>query len=199
MKKYLQSQGIDETEFFSRIGEGTIGPKELVKILSPLAGESEQKVSKRARSKAKIGADVEIDGLKNIEIHLAKCCGPVPGDEIVGVVSRRGMTIHTSDCKNVRNVDPEKVFSARWNGQTQNRYQTTLRVEFRDKAEIGKLVQSLESKGANVVRAELVSTRWNYSVASLTVMVSDTKQLDEAKKILENNSAVVRVERGKSS
>ncbi|WP_448521466.1 RelA/SpoT family protein [Pseudothermotoga sp.] len=199
MKKYLQSQGIDETEFFSRIGEGTIGPKELVKILSPLAGESEQKVSKRSRSKAKIGADVEIDGLKNIEIHLAKCCGPVPGDEIVGVVSRRGITIHTSDCKNVRDVDPEKVFSARWNGQTQNRYQTTLRVEFRDKSEIGKLVQSLESKGANVVRAELVSTRWNYSVASLTVMVSDTNQLDEAKKILENNPVVVRVERGKSS
>ncbi|WP_041076847.1 RelA/SpoT family protein [Thermotoga caldifontis] len=198
MKKYLQSQGIDETEFFSRIGEGTIGPKELVKILSPLATDG-QKVSKRSKHKLSANAGVEIDGLKNIEIHLAKCCGPVPGDEIVGVVSRRGITVHTSNCRNVQNVDPEKVFSAHWNGRIEGRYQTNLRVEFRDKTEIGKLVQSLENKGASVVRAELVSTKWNYSIASLTVMVSDAKQLEEAKKVLENNPAVVRVERGKSA
>ncbi|KAF2957674.1 (p)ppGpp synthetase [Thermotoga sp. Ku-13t] len=198
VKKYLQSQGIDETEFFSRIGEGTIGPKELVKILSPLATD-EQRVSKRSKHKLSASAGVEIDGLKNIEIHLAKCCGPVPGDEIVGVVSRRGITIHTSNCRNIQNVDPEKVFNARWNGKTEERYQTNLRVEFRDKTEIGKLVQSLENKGASVVRAELVSTRWNYSIASLTVMVSDAKQLEEARKVLENNPAVVRVERGKSA
>lgn len=199
IQKYLQAQGIDETEFLSRIGEGTITPKELVRILSPLAEESREKVSKRAKKGIKADVEVEIDGLKNIDIHLAKCCGPVPGDEIVGVVSRRGITIHVVDCKNIKDVDPEKIFSASWNGQIQGRYQTTLKVEFRDKTEIGKLVQSLENKGANVVRAELISTRWNYSVASLTVMVSDTNQLNEAKKVLENNPAVLRVERGKSS
>lgn len=199
MKKYLQNQGIDETEFFSRIGEGTIGPKELVKLLSPLKETEDQKSSKRSKSRLKGRPEVEIDGLKNIEIHLAKCCGPVPGDSIVGVVSRRGITVHTTDCKNIREIDSEKIFNARWNGQSQGRYQTTLKVEFRDKSEIGKLVQSLENKGANVVRAELVSTKWNYSVASLTVLVSDTNQLSEAMKVLESNSTVVKVERGRNT
>lgn len=199
MKKYLQNQGIDETEFFSRIGEGTIGPKELVKLLSPLKETEDQKSSRRSKSRLKGRPEVEIDGLKNIEIHLAKCCGPVPGDSIVGVVSRRGITVHTIDCKNIREIEPEKIFNARWNGQSQGRYQTTLKVEFRDKSEIGKLVQSLENKGANVVRAELVSTKWNYSIASLTVLVSDTAQLDEAMKVLESNPVVVKVERGRNA
>ncbi|MEN3007865.1 bifunctional (p)ppGpp synthetase/guanosine-3',5'-bis(diphosphate) 3'-pyrophosphohydrolase [Pseudothermotoga sp.] len=198
MRKYLQNQGIDENEFFSRIGEGTIGPKELVRLLSPLRETDDQKTLKRSRSRSKGRLEVEIDGLKNIEIHLAKCCGPIPGDSIVGVVSRRGITVHTVDCKNAKDVDPEKIFNARWNGQSQGRYQTTLKVEFRDKSEIGKLVQSLENKGANVVRAELVSTKWSYSIASLTVLVSDTNQLSEAVKVLESNPAVIRVERGRN-
>ncbi|ABV33255.1 MULTISPECIES: RelA/SpoT family protein [Pseudothermotoga] len=195
-KKYLQNQGITEDEFYSRIGEGTISYGDLLNLLNPLT-EKNQPLVKKKRKLLNLQPAVEISGLKNIDIHLAKCCGPVPGDEIIGVVSRKGITVHNVSCPNIKNIDSDKIFEARWNGNSQDRFETALRLELREKKDIGKLVQLLENKGITVLKASLVTTKWNYSVASLSLAVNNLKQLEEAKHSLESLDSVISVERGK--
>jgi len=192
VRKYLQSQGIGEEEFYSRVGEGTLTYGDVLKLI----GEKTLEVVRRSVPKAKPRTGIEISGMKNIEIHLAKCCGPVPGDPIVGVVSRKGMTIHRINCQNVRTVDPDRIFEARWLDETMGRFQTNLRLQVLSKEELGKMIQVLEARGIAVNKLSVIYTKWNYFLVSMNLEVSSRKQLDDAKKLLENFKSVLSVERG---
>ncbi len=197
IKRYLQNQGISEEEFYSRIAEGTITYGELINLLNPLAEKSATKPYEKKQKPISPSSAVEVSGLKNIEIHMAKCCGPVPGDEIIGIIGRRGLTIHTATCSNVRHVEADRIFEARWNGDPQGKYETTLRVTIREKADIGQLVQLLENRGITVLKVLFTSTKQTYSIVLLSLIVSNLKQLEEAKKSLEAARNIISVERGK--
>ncbi len=195
VKKYLQGQGISEEEFYSRIGEGTITFGDLLNLLKPITEKQKGHVIKKHRTSSLL-SEIEVSGVKNIEIRLAKCCGPIPGDEIVGIAGRRGMAIHKATCSNVKNIDPNRIFSARWNGTTQRYYETSLVIELRDKSLIGKIVQALENIGVRIEKAEFQVTRWNYSIAMVGVQVLGLQQLEEAKKAILGLEGIISVERG---
>lgn len=199
IKKYLQSQGISQEEFYSRIAEGTITYGELINLLNPLIDKSRVKPEEKKQKPSSPSSVVEVSGLKNIEIHIAKCCGPVPGDEIVGVIGKRGLTIHSVTCPNVRRVEPDRIFEARWNGDSQGKYETTLKITIRDKADIGQIVQLLENKGVTVLKVLFASTKRTCSTVILSLIVNNLKQLDEAKRSLEAADNIVSVERGAST
>jgi len=199
MKKYLQNQGISEDEFYSRLGEGTITYGELIGLLNPLTEKSTAKTEEKKQKPSSPSSTIEVSGLKNIEIHMGRCCGPVPGDEIIGVIGKRGLTIHNLNCPNVKHVEPDRIFEARWNGDPQGKYETALRVTIREKADVGQIVQLLENKGIIVVKALFASTKRTHSVVLLSLIVNNLKQLDEAKRSLELVESVISVERGRPS
>ena len=70
------------------------------------------------------------EGVDNIQIKLAKCCSPVPGDEIVGYVTRgRGLSVHRKDCSNIlNNTTPERFMEVRWDDNKQNSYSVELKI-----------------------------------------------------------------------
>jgi len=199
MKKYLQNQGISEDEFYSRLGEGTITYGELIGLLNPLTEKSTVKTEEKKQKPSSPSSTIEVSGLKNIEIHMGRCCGPVPGDEIIGVIGKRGLTIHNLNCPNVKHVEPDRIFEARWNGDPQGKYETALRVTIREKADVGQIVQLLENKGITVLKVLFASTKRTYSVVLLSLIVNNLKQLDEAKRSLELVESVISVERGRPS
>jgi len=199
VKKYLQNQGISEEEFYSRIGEGTITYGELINLLTPLVEKTQPKAQEEKRKPRSLLSTIEVSGLKNIEIHMGKCCGPVFGDEIIGVIGKRGLTIHRVNCSNIKHVETDRIFEARWNKDVQSKYETTLRVTTREKADVGMFVQLLENKGISVLGVPFMTSRKSYSIISLSILVSDLRQLEEAKKTLEGVNTVILVERGKLS
>ncbi|MDU2545922.1 MAG: ACT domain-containing protein, partial [Finegoldia magna] len=74
---------------------------------------------------------VVIDGIDNVEIKLAKCCNPIPGDEIVGYITRgRGISVHRRDCSNVKSVnDKDRLITVRWgNNLINHNYQVELQI-----------------------------------------------------------------------
>lgn len=100
---------------------------------------------------------IEIDGLADVLVRLAKCCKPVPGDEIVGYISLgRGITIHRDDCPNARALmkNPERFTPVRWGGVPKQSFRVEIAVDAWDRSRLLEdLSRSFAECGANIVTA----------------------------------------------
>ncbi len=105
-----------QDEMFSAIGYGAISTNQvLFKLLDYYRKEVPQSVEVQPFREHGAKGSVTIKGTAGLLVSFAGCCSPVPGDEIVGFVSRgRGVVVHRKDCPNMRNVEPERLQPADW-------------------------------------------------------------------------------------
>ncbi len=106
-------------EMYAAVGCGAIGVNQVLLKLIDFYKKELPKPEKIAESKVKKASEsvggVKIKGMDGLLVRFAGCCNPVPGDEIVGFVSRgRGVTVHRKDCPNMKNEDPERLLEAEW-------------------------------------------------------------------------------------
>ena len=93
------------------------------------------KIKKSSRSKSNMDNAVIVDGLDDLMVRTAKCCNPIPGDSIVGYVTRgRGITVHTKECKRVNSTELDRGVNVEWNPNLGIKYPVTIRVITLDKA-----------------------------------------------------------------
>ena len=121
--------------------------------------------------------------LKGLEYKLAGCCHPIYGDDVVGFVSiTRGITIHRSDCPNIKNLMeqyPYRIQRARWSGKSGNQYSITLRVVGHDDIGIVSNISQVINKEANtLLRSISIDTEGGIFQGHLTVMVNDLSSLN---------------------
>ena len=113
--------GYNETnEFLVALGCGDISVQQIGPRLTPPKEEEEpQPPITETPRRPQITTGVQVTGVGNLLTHIAPCCSPVPGDEIVGFVTRsRGVTIHRKDCPNITNLDePERLLEVNWGAQ----------------------------------------------------------------------------------
>ncbi len=105
-----------QEEMFSAVGYGAISVNQvLFKLIDYFRKEVPQPVELRPFKEKNVSDTVTVKGLAGLLVSFAGCCSPVPGDEIVGFVTRgRGVVIHRRDCANMRNVDPMRLQPAEW-------------------------------------------------------------------------------------
>ena len=108
-------------EMMASIGYGAVGVNSVIfKLIDFYKKEFPKPVNENTGSKGEGvgGVGVEVKGLSGLLIRFAHCCNPVPGDEIIGFVSRgRGVIIHRTDCTNIVNEDAARLQPARWTGE----------------------------------------------------------------------------------
>ena len=135
-------------EMYASVGYGAVGVNQVLfrlidfynkavpKSVTPVAGPNKQHTG-----------GVSIKGMSGLLIRLAGCCSPIPGDEIVGFVSRgRGVVVHRSSCPNVRNVEPERLQPAEWLNSTYGiKYNVHIGVRAADQGVILSAVSSVAS------------------------------------------------------
>lgn len=127
--------------------------------------------------------DVRIEGVGSLMHHMARCCQPVPGDEIGGYVTRgRGVSIHRQDCRqflNLQRREPERVLDVRWSSGARSRYSSRLLVEAFDRRELIKDIGTLlASEKVNVTAMNARHDERSEGVQiELTVQVEDFDQL----------------------
>ena len=95
-------------------------------------------------------APLQVDGQSDLMVFRAKCCNPIPGDEIVGYVTRgRGVSVHSVDCPNVRNLlyNPEREIEVTWDRQKDSVHQVSLLLETENQPGIA-FAMSLRSAAA---------------------------------------------------
>src|SRR5215216_1706749 len=141
---------------------------------------------------------VEVVGLKGLLSTMARCCNPMPGDQIVGYITRgRGATIHRQDCPNIlRRKDTERLLQVGW-GKVEQTYAVPITVKAYDRQGLmGDISTLLQNEGVNIAD---VSVNFNRSVAdlSLVVEVRDLTQLSLVLTRIERRPNVVEAQRTK--
>lgn len=140
---------------------------------------------------------VKVQGLEGIVVRLAKCCEPLPGQPIVGYVSRgRGVTVHQASCAWAIANDPARRVECSWNTQAPGEHHARLRITTHDKqgmlANITKLISSAH---INITGAEVQTTPERRGVITIRVHVTDIHQLRDVHQKLEALDGVIHVER----
>jgi GTP pyrophosphokinase len=130
-----------------------------------------------------LGADrVEVAGMRDGMVTLAKCCNPVQGEPIVGYVTRgRGVSVHLESCPNVDTLlyDPQRRIDVQWSTAKGAHFEVKLRIQSEDrKGVLARLTSAISEEGANIrdIRAE--ATEDQRGQIRVTLQVADRKQLD---------------------
>jgi len=174
IKKYLSLY--QEKDFFMKIGEGTITVQDLVEaITGQKVLPTRKQVGKRKKSTQSV---VKVEGIESIELHIAKCCNPVKGDPIVAVVSRKGMSVHRKDCRNLRGMPEEKLFRAEWVVDSSERFDAFVRVVLDSEKNLPSLVDRVTALGAEFVAVKVLKTGEPFFL-QLHIRVNSTAELGE--------------------
>jgi GTP diphosphokinase / guanosine-3',5'-bis(diphosphate) 3'-diphosphatase len=106
------------------------------------------------------GYGIRVEGIDDVMVRLAKCCRPVPGDEIAGYISLgRGITIHRTDCKNVVQLkrDPERFTQVSWEGVNETSFRVELQVDAWDRTRLLEdLSRTFAEAGINILEARCI-------------------------------------------
>ena len=134
------------------------------------------------RTKDASNYGISVKGVENVAVRLAKCCRPVPGDEIAGYVSLgRGITIHRADCKNVKALKkaPERFVEVGWEGENEASYRVELQIDAYDRTRLLEdLSRTFSEAGINIIGASCTT---NHPMVKnrFVVEVGDTEQLKQ--------------------
>jgi GTP diphosphokinase / guanosine-3',5'-bis(diphosphate) 3'-diphosphatase len=164
-------------DFYIALGGAKISPKVVTnKVLQRLkSGEAaededstaESLVSTRRQRRQPTGSSstygIQVDGVDDVMLRMAKCCRPVPGDPIVGYVSLgRGITIHRDDCPNTAALrkDPERFVRVYWEGDHATAFKVELQVDAWDRHRLLEdLSRTFAEAGINIVEARCIVSR----------------------------------------
>ena len=168
-------------------GYGKVAPSQIIRKLraeQPEELEPEEKESRVKKFTEKAEQQgILIHGLDDILIHLGKCCTPIPGDEVVGYITRgRGVTIHRESCSNILNLDPDRRIEVTWADVDKATYPAKIRVSTADqKGMLAAVSNEISAGEANILEAK-VSTTLDY--AAILDFVVDVKDRTQLRKIL---------------
>jgi GTP pyrophosphokinase len=149
---------------------------------------------------AKVGggkSGISIQGIDDVLVRFGRCCNPVPGDEIIGFITRgRGVTVHTATCDKVLQTDPERRVEVSWDTARETARPVSVRVITTDRRGLlAELSQCFSEQGVNIAQANCRSTGDDRAVNTFEVLVSDLKQLQAVMHKLERVRGVYSVER----
>jgi guanosine-3',5'-bis(diphosphate) 3'-pyrophosphohydrolase len=159
----------------------------------------EAKPAKAARPRTEAGG-VTVKGVDDVLVRFAKCCGPVPGDGIVGFITRgRGITVHARDCPNLAAgaIDTDRTVSVEWAPVDRQALPVKIAVHIgRDRPGLlAEISTAISSRQANIVKAEVTVTEDRKGHNHFTVEVTDLEQLKGVMAAIAAVKDVIGVER----
>jgi GTP pyrophosphokinase len=183
-------------DFLAAIGYGAVT---LQAISSRLVEETEQPViTTTAPGPARPATGLEVEGVGDLLINLARCCKPVPGDEIIGYITRgKGITVHRTDCPNIRHEpEKERLIAINWGAHGQELFPVTVRIEAWDRVGLLRDVSTVIADDKVNMTSVLVTAHADRTVTLLvTLMVSSVGQLSRVLSRIENVRDIYNVRR----
>jgi guanosine-3',5'-bis(diphosphate) 3'-pyrophosphohydrolase len=196
-------QGVED--LIAAVGYGKITANQIIgKILPQEKLEQQKEELKEGRFKHFIQKITHtprdallIKGIDNVMVRYAGCCNPVPGDKVVGFITRgRGVTIHTADCQNAMDDDPHRKVEVEWDSTKEYSYPVRIQIYSQDKKGLlGEISNSISSQGANIKNARVDTTEDKKAISTFEVEIRDLNHLNKVIRALEKIKGVQRVER----
>ena len=167
-------------ELYMLVGTSKVTPQSVVKILT----KEEEKVDitskiNESNNKPIINKnDILVEGLDDIKVNLSGCCKPIPGDKIIGYITKgSGITVHRAICQNIADLG-ERLVSVKWNNDLSKKYFTDLIIHTNTS---DNLLDIITKASLNNITIDSISTinKSEYKVYSLTVLVENTEKLNK--------------------
>ncbi|HNR63050.1 MAG TPA: bifunctional (p)ppGpp synthetase/guanosine-3',5'-bis(diphosphate) 3'-pyrophosphohydrolase [Thermotogota bacterium] len=197
LKQYLGTdRQVNEKDLLLRIGEKEHSAEDIAALFQPPAEEPlpalGQPDKKQIQSKT-----IVVDGQLGIEVKMAKCCFPVPGDRIVGVISRKGITIHQDNCPNVEKIMMGELVSVQWGNTEQERYMTQVILESNDHSGnlLKSICQSAKERSYQITEVNTKFDEINHMTYRLSIYVKSLAQLEEMMEYWRKQNGIVNVYR----
>jgi GTP pyrophosphokinase len=158
--------------------------KEEIKKSQKEIGLKSVPIDKAGKKKEKTGGTgVIVKGVDNVMVRFAKCCSPVPGDEIIGYVTKgRGISIHRKDCPNIKEYlfDRNKIVEVEWDQGKNIAYQADIQIMANDRFGLLTEVTSVLADVKIAVKAvNARTTRDNIAIINLTLEITSKEQLEK--------------------
>jgi GTP pyrophosphokinase len=179
-------------DLLSAVGYARLTPRQVLNRLLPkMEGEKEEKKNEdkkkqreepRTEEVVKKAEGVSIKGVSDILVRFAQCCNPVPGDPIVGYISRgRGVTIHRQDCPNAKKIEPERLLEVFWEGEAQNSFPAEIKIICKNKRGVlAKVTSILTDQEIDIDSGQFASSVDKRTELDFTVLVQNSTHLYKA-------------------
>jgi len=162
----------------------------------------EELVKEKARNQNVSSEGIEVKGIENCLVKLSKCCNPVPGDEIVGYITRgRGVSVHRKDCQNIGSLleEENRMIDVSWaKNDNKTSYEVEIEIAANDRngllADIMKTITEIKLK---LIAVSARASKEKIATVELTVEVEDLNQLNQLMKVLRKVDSVYEVKRKK--
>lgn len=144
----------------------------------------------------------DIVGLEGLLYSFARCCSPIPGEPIVGVVTRsKGVSVHRLDCKSLDDIDPKRFLDIHWADENINRsYMTTIRVETQDKQGLLKdIITHVSDNSANICSANVKSKNGKVGIIEIGLEINNVDTLKRVITSIQSIPEVYSVKRVQTS
>ena len=190
----------EHEDLLAAVGYGKVTPGQVVARTLP-RGDVKRTPGHIGRVMEKIkrkpSSAIRVQGIDDILVRFAKCCNPLPGDEVIGFITRgRGVTVHTSDCPHVLEDDPDRRVEVSWDAGKQTTRIVKVRVFCSDKKGIlASITSAITDAQANIVAANVVSTSDHRGLNTFDLEVRDLNHLKKVFSAIQKVRGVERIER----
>ena len=196
-------------DLIASVGFGKYSARQVLSRLFPpeeiensLGDQEEIKISaKRAAARAS-GDGIVVDGVDHLLVRFANCCNPLPGDDVIGIITRgRGISVHANDCPNVEaeRYDQDRIVQIRWDAKVKIPRTVKFKVSSEDKKGIlAEMTSIISSKNINITHADIRTSADNVAINTFEVEVEDLDQLQILLKALSAVKGVISVDRIKT-
>ena len=190
-------------DLLANIGYGKLSANQVIGRLKSKLGIEEDSplgivskvVSRMKRKKSAHG--IKVTGVEDILVRFANCCHPVPGEHVVGFITRgRGVTVHKQDCRHIIDADPDRLVEIMWEPSEEDVFLSKVKVTAVDrKGILADISAIIAQKNANIVQAEVKTTMDKKGISLFSMEVEDYKQLQEIIGAIKKLKDVLFVER----
>ena len=180
----------DLNELYINIGNGKLGPTSVIKdIVDVSLKEVVIKKTTKEIDLPNVKNDVLVSGIDEIKVNVASCCKPVPGDKIVGYITKgNGITIHRLNCPNVKELE-ERFIDVHWNSEITKKYPATILVHTSSTNDILlDIISKTSNRAINIesINSNIVESAYNIEITlftdnlnSLELFMDDIKSISE--------------------
>ena len=185
----------DLDELYIAIGSGKYTIASVLKIIN----KKESAINKIFKKnpvikKEPLKNDILVEGMNEIKVSLSNCCKPIPGDNIIGYITKgSGITVHRSNCKNILDLD-ERLINVKWNEDLFKKFPTDIMIYTNTN---DNLLDIITKASANNILIESVNTitKSEFKIYSMTILIENTEKLDKFFKELYKLSFIQKIER----
>ena len=161
----------------------------------------EQLRKQKERKQKPSSSGIVVKGIDNCLVKLSKCCNPVPGDEIIGYITKgRGVSIHRKDCVNTQNLltEEHRIIDVSWDSDEKTTYNVDIEIYANDRTGLlAEIISEVSKEKCNLIAVNSKATKEKIAITEMTVEIPNIEALNKVLKALRKVDSVYEVRRKK--